>query len=80
MIEVQSRIVTEMLEIGKQHPSGTVAIVSHGEVIRCAVAHFAGIPLDLSLRLQIDAASVSIVELDEWGPRVARLNATAKLW
>jgi broad specificity phosphatase PhoE len=80
MVEVQARVTAEMLEIEKLHEGSTVAIVTHGDVIRCALAHFAGIPLDLSLRLQIDAASVSIIELGEWGPRISRVNATSKLF
>lgn len=80
IVEVQARVVSEMLEIEKQHEGAAVAIVTHGDVIRCALAHFAGIPIDLSLRLQIDAASISIIELGEWGPRISKLNATAKLF
>ena len=80
MVEVQARITAEMLEIKQQHEGSTVAIVSHGDVIRCALAHFAGVPIDLSLRLQIDAASISVIELGEWGPRIVKLNATAKLF
>ena len=79
MVEVQARVVAEILEIQIQHEGSTVAIVTHGDVIRCALAHFSGIPIDLSLRLQIDAASISIVELGEWGPRISKLNATSKL-
>ncbi len=80
MVEVQARVAAEMLEIQQEHEGSTVAIVSHGDVIRGALAHFAGIPLDLSLRLQIDAASISVIELGEWGPRIVKLNATAKLF
>ncbi len=80
LAEVQARISAEMLEIASKHEGATVAVVSHGDVIRCALAHFAGVPLDLSIRLQIDAASVSIVELGEWGPRIVRLNVTSKLF
>jgi len=80
MVEVQARVAAELLELEKMHLGSTVAIVTHGDVIRCAVAHFAGIPIDLSLRLQIDSASISIIELGEWGPRISKLNATAKLF
>ena len=80
MAEVQARVTAEILEIEKLHEGSTVAIVSHGDVIRCALAYFAGIPLDLSIRLQIDSASVSIVELGEWGPRILKLNSTSKLF
>ena len=58
MVEVQARVAAEMLEIQQLHEGSTVAIVSHGDVIRCALAHFAGIPIDLSLRLQIDAGMI----------------------
>ena len=80
MVEVQARVVAELLELEQLHSGSTVAVVTHGDVIRCALAHFSGIPIDLSLRLQIDAASVSIVELGEWGPRIGKINATAKLF
>jgi probable phosphomutase (TIGR03848 family) len=80
MIEVQARVAAEILEIHQQHEGSTVAIVSHGDVIRCALAHFAGIPLDLSLRLQIDAASISVIELSELGPRIVKLNGTSKIY
>lgn len=80
MVEVQARIVAEMLEIRQRRDETTVGIVSHGDVIRCAIAHFAGIPIDLSLRLQIDVASICVIELGEWGPRIVNLNATSKLF
>jgi probable phosphoglycerate mutase len=53
--------------------------VSHADAIRTAVAYFAGVPIDLARRLEIDPASVSVLELAPWGPRLLALNAFARL-
>jgi probable phosphoglycerate mutase len=49
--------------------------VTHGDVIRATFAHFLGMPLDLLLRLEIDPASLSLVELGENFAHVRLLNA-----
>ena len=61
MTEIQIRIVAEMQRLSDLHPGQNVALVSHGDVIKAAVAHFLGVPLDLFQRIEISPASVSIV-------------------
>ncbi|CAI8975528.1 histidine phosphatase family protein [Methylocaldum szegediense] len=74
MIETQTRIVADMLRLREQHGKGCIALVSHGDVIKAAVAYFLGVPLDLFTRIEIGLASVSIVSIDEQGPWVLGIN------
>ncbi len=71
--EAQARIVT-WLERARHEHAGSVAVVSHCDLIRLAVAHYLGMPLDLMLRFDIAPASVSVLELQDWGPRIRGLN------
>jgi probable phosphoglycerate mutase len=77
MLEVQARVVGFFDELRRRHPDGHVAAVSHCDVLRSAILHYLGAPLDLFLRLEIEPASLSILELAEWGPRLILLNETA---
>jgi probable phosphomutase (TIGR03848 family) len=74
MQEVLARALNELAEVVRLHPSSMVAVVSHGDVLRSLICHFLGVSLDLMLRLEIDPASVSIVELQSYGPRVMLVN------
>lgn len=76
MPEVQTRAVTEMERLREIHPDAHVALVSHGDVIKAAAAYFLGVPLDLFQRLVIDPASVTVIAVDDYGPRVLRVNGT----
>ncbi len=78
MLEVQTRVLSELERLQKKHPEQTIAIVSHCDVIRAAIAHYAGIHLDMILRLEISPASVSVVEVNEYGPRIVSLNDTGE--
>jgi probable phosphoglycerate mutase len=75
MLEVQTRMVAEILRLREGHPGGTVAVVSHADPIRVAIAFFLGMPLDLYQRIEISPASFTIVQLEEWGPVIPLLNA-----
>ena len=77
--EAQTRALRELHAIAARHPRGRVAIASHGDVIRMAIAHFAGAHLDLFQRTVVDPASVSVVHLGEHGPHVALVNDTGSL-
>jgi broad specificity phosphatase PhoE len=68
MLEAQTRALRKMAELCAQHR--TVAIVSHGDVLRAVLMHFLGIHLDLFFRLEVSPASISIVE---WGGAEARV-------
>jgi broad specificity phosphatase PhoE len=76
MIETQTRMVRALDCFRSRHPEHTVAVVSHGDPLRAAVAHFMGIPLDMILRFEIATASLSIVQVGDWGPRVVCVNRT----
>jgi probable phosphomutase (TIGR03848 family) len=74
--EVQARSVAALLELARRHPRAAVAVVTHAEVIRLAVAHFAGVHIDLFQRMIVNPASVSAVALGDGMPRIIRLNDT----
>ena len=78
MLRVQTRMVGELECIRRRHPGRQVALFGHGDPIKAALAHYAGIPLDLFHRIEISPASVSVLALDEWGPRILRLNDTGE--
>ncbi|HYG74521.1 MAG TPA: histidine phosphatase family protein [Planctomycetota bacterium] len=79
MLQVQSRIVQEMLRLRELHVNETVALFSHGDVIRAALAYFLGIPLDMFQRFEISLSSISVVALGDGGPWVLGVNCTEKL-
>jgi len=79
MIEVQARVLALMESLCRRHPAMTVALVSHADVIRAGLAHCLGMPLDLVLRLEIDPASISMVAMEQYGPRVLCINHTDEI-
>ena len=79
MLEVQARAVSAVEEIRRTIPEGQCAVVSHGDVIRGLLAHCAGIPLDLMLRLEISPASVSVLRITEHEISVRAVNVTEQL-
>ncbi len=79
MIETQSRMVSRLEALARQHAGQTVAIVSHGDPLRAVVAHHLGIALDRLLRFEISPASVSVLEAGEWNSRILCLNETGEI-
>ncbi|MGQ9598079.1 MAG: MSMEG_4193 family putative phosphomutase [Anaerolineae bacterium] len=77
--EAQARLVAELNEIRDAHPGQTVAIVSHADPIKLAVAYYIGLPLDLFHRLTIHPASITALAFTQWGPRLLWLNHTEPL-
>src|SRR5712692_4087420 len=62
---MQQRGVDAVEEIGKRHRGGTIAIVSHADMIKAIVAHYIGLHLDLFQRIVITPASVSVVAIGD---------------
>ena len=77
--EVQSRAVETIARIHNTHPNQTVAIFSHGDVIRTTLAYFLGTHIDLFQRIAISTASVSILALHNQRPMVLGMNYVASL-
>ena len=75
--EMQARAVAELDAIVASHPSETVIVVSHADVIKAVLAHYAGLHLDLFQRLVVSPASLNVVAFTPMGPRLVCLNDTA---
>jgi probable phosphomutase (TIGR03848 family) len=78
MAEVLSRVLRELDRLRQRHPApgALVGVVSHGDVLRVLLAHALGVSLDLMQRLELSPASVSIVAVEDYGPRVLLVNST----
>ncbi|CAN5135322.1 histidine phosphatase family protein [soil metagenome] len=76
LAEVQQRGVAALEEISRRHARGVVGVVTHGDVIRLALAHYAGVHIDLFQRLTVNPASVSAVGLGRGSPRILSMNDT----
>jgi probable phosphoglycerate mutase len=74
MHEMQTRVVAELDAIRKAHPGATVAVVSHADVIKAAVAHYTGLHLDLFQRLVAYPASLTAFQFSKFGPRLVLFN------
>lgn len=79
MLEVQARVVAQLNELRASHRDECVALFSHGDVIRAALAYFLGVPLDLFLRIEISLASVSVVTVSDDNFWVVCVNRTNDL-
>ena len=76
---VQARAVDAVRAIAEEHPGGTVAVVTHADVVRLVLADLAGIHLDLYQRLAVDPASVSAVAIADGHARILKVNDTGDL-
>lgn len=61
MHQVQVRVLTKIGALGNQFQC--IAVFTHGDVIRAALAHFLGMHLNLLFRFQVDPGSVSVVQM-----------------
>jgi len=75
-IEMQARVVAEMNLLQEEVPESMVAVFSHGDPIKTAIAHCLGMPLDFILRLEISPASISVITIEQGWPRVLTINHT----
>ena len=74
--EVQNRAVAGVEALVAKHPDDSIAVSSHGDVIKVILVHYLGMPLDLSHRIDPRPASVSIIDIPKSGQvRVPVLNA-----
>lgn len=77
--EAQSRIVATIEEIQARHPRDVVAAYSHSDMIRLAVANFAGLHLDMYQRIEVAPGSVTALQLGGPRPVLLRLSDAGTL-
>lgn len=76
MLQVQARMIDGLSRVRARHRHDRVVVVSHGDLIRAAIAYYAGIPLDLMQRIEVSTGSLSEIELDDDHVRIVRINET----
>lgn len=77
MMQVQTRAWSCLETIAARYQNrteATVAVVSHGDVIRGLLILLLGMPLDYIHRLEVSPASVSEISLEARQPRVITVN------
>ena len=74
LLAVQQRGIRVIEWMRSAHPQGIVAVVSHGDVIRTALAHYLGMPFNEYRRLDLDNGAISVLELFEGWVRIKALN------
>jgi broad specificity phosphatase PhoE len=74
MLDVQQRIVSHLLEMRCRHPQGVVLLVTHAEVIRCALLHCLGVPVVAYASIEVYPAAVARIQVDDHGCTVLAMN------
>ena len=77
MLEVQTRALHALRGIMEPHSlseEATLAVVSHGDVIRSLLVLLLGMPLDNIYRMEVAPASLSEIVFDGHYARVIRIN------
>jgi probable phosphomutase (TIGR03848 family) len=77
--EIQARVAAAVEIVRLAHPEQTVAIFSHADPIKLAVAFYLGMPLDLFQRIEVAPASITELVFEPCRPRLARLNDCAHI-
>jgi probable phosphoglycerate mutase len=77
--EAQVRMVATLDALRAQHPKGVIAVVSHADIIKLAVAYYIGMHVDLFQRLEISPCSVTALLFTRMGPRLLAYNDIGSL-
>jgi probable phosphoglycerate mutase len=74
-IDSQQRFVTEVEDLSALYkPMDMFICVSHADPIKLVVAYYLGLPTDLFQRLTIAPASITALQIGEFGSRLMLLN------
>jgi probable phosphoglycerate mutase len=80
MRAAQRRIVEHASAVAPAAPDRSIALVTHADMIKAAIASFLGLNLDAHTSFTIAPASISMVLLCDWGARVESVSETAQRW
>ncbi len=77
--EAQVRMVAALDTLRGRHPEGIIAVVSHADIIKLAVAYYIGMHIDLFQRLEVSPCSLTAIAFTRMGPRMLAYNDTGSL-
>jgi probable phosphoglycerate mutase len=77
--EAQVRMVATLDALRVQHPKGIIAVVSHCDIIKLALAYYIGIHVDLFQRLEISPCGLTALAFTRMGPRMLAYNDLGSL-
>jgi len=77
--EAQAPVVAAIEELSARHPQDTITAYSHSDMIKLAVAHYVGMPLDLFQRTNVGPGSITALHIATGTATLLRLGATASL-
>jgi probable phosphoglycerate mutase len=77
--EMQARMVAALDDAVARHRHETVVVVSHADPIKAAIAHYAGMHLDLFQRVHVSPASVTVLDFHDHGVMLVKCNDTGGL-
>lgn len=77
--EAQNRMIATLDMLRSRHPKGMIAVVSHADIIKLAIAYYIGMHIDLFQRLEIGTCSVTALGFTRMGPRLMAFNEVGSL-
>ena len=72
--QVQERVVDHIARLQSAHPEDVIVLVSHGDVLKAALARYLDLSLDALERFDLSPASVSVVAMGSDWTHVRVLN------
>jgi broad specificity phosphatase PhoE len=79
MLDVQRRIVGHLMELQRCHPNRVVLLVTHAEVVRCALLYYLGVPIVTYGCIEVSPASIARIYVDDRSCRLIAMNERATL-
>jgi probable phosphoglycerate mutase len=75
--ELQQRAWMAVESLLTQHKDGTVVVVSHYFVTLAIIFKALDFPLDYFIKFKVDPGGISIIEIQDYGPRLVVFNDTS---
>jgi broad specificity phosphatase PhoE len=77
LAELQQRAWMAVESLLTQHKDGTVVVVSHYFVTLAIIFKALDFPLDYFIKFKVDPGGISIIEIQDYGPRLVVFNDTS---
>lgn len=76
MTAVRDRVLGAMGRAATAHPEEAIVLVTHADIIKTAVCHHLGLPVEAGSRFEISPASITTMVIGDWGAKLWQLNET----